>query len=155
MLISSYFAQYAAATHAGAIDLLLLADHFLGKFSRRHQKVIKRIATPAIDMLMSYQWPGNVHELENVLERAVLVSEGQVIHPHHLPPSLQTAESSDATTRVSLTDALDAYAKDLIQDALKTTRGNRAKASRLLDTTERVLNYQVKKLGIDYRRFSA
>ena len=98
-------------------------------------------------MLMSYHWPGNVRELENVLERAVLVCDGQVIHAHHLPPSLQTAESSGTVTRVSLSDAVDAYEKDLIQDALKTTRGNRAKAARLLDTTERVLNYKVRNLG--------
>ena len=108
-------------------DLLLLADHFLEKLSREHNKVIKRISTPAIDMLMSYHWPGNVRELENVLERAVLVCDGQVIHAHHLPPSLQTAESSGTVTRVALSDAVDAYEKDLIQDALKTTRGNRAK----------------------------
>jgi Nif-specific regulatory protein len=134
-------------------DLLLLADHFLEKLSREHNKVIKRISTPAIDMLMSYHWPGNVRELENVLERAVLVCDGQVVHAHHLPPSLQTAESSGTVTRVALSDAVDAYEKDLIQDALKTTRGNRAKAARLLDTTERVLNYKVKNLGIDYQRF--
>ena len=56
-------------------------------------------------------------------------------------------------TRVSLKDAVEAYEKDLIQDALKTTRGNRAKAARLLDTTERILNYKVRQLAIDYQRF--
>jgi Nif-specific regulatory protein len=134
-------------------DLLLLADHFLEKFSREHGKVIKRISTPAIDMLMSYHWPGNVRELENALERAVLVCEGQVIHGHHLPPSLQTADASGTVTRVSLRDAVAAFERDLIQDALKTTRGNRAKAARLLDTTERILNYKVRSHGIDVRRF--
>ena len=59
-------------------DLLLLVDHFLEKFSREHRKSIKRISTPAIDMLMSYHWPGNVRELENTLERAVLMCDGQV-----------------------------------------------------------------------------
>jgi Nif-specific regulatory protein len=134
-------------------DLLLLVDHFLEKFSREHHKNIKRISTPAIDMLMSYHWPGNVRELENTLERAVLMCDGQVIHGHHLPPSLQTAEASGTVTRVSLADAVAGFEKDLIQDALKTTRGNRAKAARLLDTTERVLNYKVKKYGVDVRRF--
>ena len=134
-------------------DLLLLADHFVEKFSREHGKMIKRISTPAIDMLMSYHWPGNVRELENALERSVLVCDGQVIHGHHLPPSLQTAESSGTVTRVSMTDAVGAYEKDLIQDALKTTRGNRAKAARLLDTTERVFNYKVRKYAIDSARF--
>src|SRR5437870_1337503 len=119
-------------------DLLLLADHFLESFSRTHSKNIKRISTPAIDMLMSYHWPGNVRELENTLERAVLTCEGQVVHAHHLPPSLQTAEASGTVTRVSLADAIVAYEKDLIQDALKTTRGNRAKAARLQAATERM-----------------
>jgi Nif-specific regulatory protein len=136
-------------------DLLQLVDHFLEKFSREHRKNIKRISTPAIDMLMSYHWPGNVRELENTLERAVLMCDGQVVHGHHLPPSLQTAEASGTITRVSLSDAVAGFEKDLIQDALKTTRGNRAKAARLLDTTERVLNYKVRKYAIDVRRFTA
>jgi Nif-specific regulatory protein len=134
-------------------DMLLLADHFLEKFSREHGKVIKRISTPAIDMLMSYHWPGNVRELENALERSVLVCDGQVIHGHHLPPSLQTADASGTVTRVSLKDAVEGFERDLIQDALKTTRGNRAKAARLLDTTERILNYKVRNLRVDVRRF--
>ena len=134
-------------------DLLLLADHFLEKFSREHGKVIKRISTPAIDMLMAYHWPGNVRELENALERSVLVCDSAVIHGHHLPPSLQTADSSGTVTRVSLKDAVAAYERDLILDALKTTRGNRAKAARLLDTTERILNYKVRGYAIDVRRF--
>ncbi len=134
-------------------DMLLLADHFLEKFSREHGKIIKRISTPAIDMLMSYHWPGNVRELENALERAVLMCDGQVVHAHHLPPSLQTAEASGTIMRVSLHDAVVAYEKDLLQDALKSTRGNRAKAARLLNTTERVLNYKVRNYGVDVSRF--
>jgi Nif-specific regulatory protein len=136
-------------------DLLLLADHFLEKFSREHGKVIKRISTPAIDMLTAYHWPGNVRELENALERAVLVCDSAVIHGHHLPPTLQTADSSGTITRVSLKDAVAAYERDLILDALKTTRGNRAKAARLLDTTERILNYKVRSYSIDVRRFKS
>jgi Nif-specific regulatory protein len=106
-------------------------------------------------MLMSYHWPGNVRELENALERAVLVCDGAVIHGHHLPPSLQTADASGTVTRVSLKDAVAAYERDLIQDTLKTTRGNRAKAARLLDTTERILNYKVRGHAIDSRRFKS
>ena len=74
---------------------------------------------------------------------------------HELAPSLQTAEASNTVTRVSLADAVAGFEKDLIQDALKTTRGNRAKAARLLDTTERVLNYKVKKYSLDVRRFTS
>jgi Nif-specific regulatory protein len=149
------FAIFVPPLRERKADLLLLVDHFLEKFSREHKKIIKRISTPAIDMLMSYHWPGNVRELENTLERSVLMCDGQVIHGHHLPPSLQTAEASNTVNRVSLGDAVAGFEKDLIQDALKTTRGNRAKAARLLDTTERVLNYKVRKYGVDVKRFSA
>ncbi len=134
-------------------DILLLAEHFLDKYEREHGKEIKRISTPAIDMLASYHFPGNVRELENVIERAVLVCDEQVIHGHHLPPTLQTAEVSDTVTQISLVGAVEAYESDLIQDALKTARGNIAKAARLLDSTERILSYKISKYGITPKRF--
>src|SRR5262245_14649817 len=134
-------------------DLPLLADHFLEKFSREHGKTVKRISTPAIDMLMSYHWPGNVRELANALERAVVVCDGHVVHAHHLPPSLQTGEASNTVTRLTLKEALSAYEKDLMLDALKSARGVRSKAARLLSTTERIFNYKVRRYGIDWRRF--
>ncbi len=134
-------------------DLLLLADHFMLKYSRQHAKSVKRISTPAIDMLMRYHWPGNVRELENCVGRAVLVCEDQVIHSYHLPPTLQTAESSGTTNTRSLRDAVATFEKELIQDALKSTRGNVAKAARLLDTTERILGYKIRNYKIDGKRF--
>jgi Nif-specific regulatory protein len=135
-------------------DVLLLADHFLERFAREHRRDIRRVSTPAIDMLTAYHWPGNVRELQNVIERAVLVCDGQVVHGHHLPPSLQTAEATGTVMSQSLHDAVAAYEADLIRDALKSARGNRAKAARLLQTTDRIFNYRVRKLKIDWRRFS-
>jgi Nif-specific regulatory protein len=134
-------------------DILLLADHFVEKYAAAHGKDVRRIATTAIDMLMSYHWPGNVRELENCIERAVLVCDGGVVHAHHLPPTLQTAEVSGTLPRRSLAKAVESYEKDLIVDALKSARGNRAKAARLLDSTERILGYKVLKYGIEPRRF--
>jgi Nif-specific regulatory protein len=147
------FSIYLPPLRERKTDILLLADHFLEKYARQNSKRIKRISTPAIDMLMSYHWPGNVRELENVIERAALVCEGNVIHGYHLPPTLQTAEGSGTVTKMSLDQAVSAFEKDLIQDALKTARGNRARAARMLDTTERILGYKVKKYEIDSRRF--
>jgi Nif-specific regulatory protein len=134
-------------------DIMALTDFFLEKYTKEHTKHIKRISTPAIDMLMSYHWPGNVRELENAIERSVLVCDGNVIHAHHLPPTLQTAEETGTIGRLSLEETVTAFEKDLIQDALKTTRGNRRKAARLLGATERVLNYKVNKYSIDCSRF--
>ena len=136
-------------------DILLLAENFVEKYEREHNKHIKRISTPAIDMLTSYHYPGNVRELENTIERAVLVCDGNVIHGHHLPPTLQTAEITGTMTQVSLSSSIEAFERDLILDALKSTRGNRAKAAKMLDTTERILCYKIKKYEIQPRRFRA
>jgi Nif-specific regulatory protein len=147
------FAIFVPALRERKTDIMLLADHFLLKYAREHRKSIKRISTSAIDMLGSYHWPGNVRELENTIERAVLVCDGNVIHGHHLPPTLQTAEASGTVVSVTLADAIAKLEKDLIQDALKTARGNRARAARLLGSTERVINYKIRKYNVDVARF--
>jgi Nif-specific regulatory protein len=104
-------------------------------------------------MLMAYHFPGNVRELENAIERAVIVCDSNVIHGHHLPPTLQTAEVSGTETRVTLASAVEAFERDLIQDTLKSTRGNVAKAAIMLSSTERILGYKIKRYGVDPRRF--
>jgi Nif-specific regulatory protein len=134
-------------------DILLLADHFLEKYSTAAGKTVRRISTPAIDLLVSYHWPGNVRELENCMERAVLLSTSGVVHAHDLPPTLQTAEVSGTDPRTSLEFAVNAYEKDLIVDGLKSARGNQAEAARLLQTTHRIIGYKIKKHGIDCSRF--
>ena len=149
------FSIYIPPLRERKSDVLLLADHFVEKYARMHGRHIKRISTPAIDMLMAYHWPGNVRELENTLERAVLVADSDVIHGHHLSPTLQTAEASGTVVSRSLGEAVGAFESNLIQDALKSTRGNRARAARLLSTTERILSYKVRRYGIDPRRFRA
>jgi len=134
-------------------DILLLADHFVEKYAALHRKDVRRLSTSAIDMLLAYHWPGNVRELENCIERATLVCEGGVIHGHHLPPSLQTAEVSGTLSSQALGEAVSAFERDLLQDALKSARGNRARAARLLQTTERILTYKVQKYGLEPDRF--
>lgn len=147
------FAIYLPPLRERKTDILLLADHFMLKHGRQLKKPIRRISTPAIDMLMRYHWPGNVRELENCIQRAVVVCEEPVIHSYHLPPTLQTAESSDTQHRLSLTESIAAYEREIIQDTLKSTHGNRAQAARLLDTTERIISYKIQKYNIDVSRF--
>ena len=134
-------------------DVLLLADHFLEKYTRENGKPIKRFSTPAIDMMMGYHWPGNVRELENCIERAVLVCEEGVIHTYHLPATLQTGLDSDTLPDQSLEDAVAKLEKEMIIDALKNTRGNITQASTLLKTTVRKFSYKARQLGIDYREY--
>ena len=136
-------------------DILLLADYFVEKYSRANGKNIRRISTPAIDMLMAFHWPGNVRELENCIERAVILSNDDVIHGHHLPPTLQTAEATGTGHRGTLQATLENVERELIVDALKSSRGNKAKAARALGITERLMGLRVKRYGIDPRRFRA
>ena len=134
-------------------DILLLADFFLEKYAKENSKDIRRLSTPAIDMLMQYHWPGNVRELENCIERAVLLCEENVIHSYHLPPSLQTGEESDTVPALSLEDAVATLEKEMVIDALKNTHGNMARAAQMLHITERKFTYKAKAYGIDYRRY--
>jgi len=134
-------------------DILLLANHFIEQYSKSNQKDIRRISTPAIDMLMSYHWPGNVRELGNCIERAVLLSTDDVIHGHHLPPTLQTAEASNTTFKGTLQATMDDVERELLIDALKSARGNRAQAARTLGISERLMGLRVRKHNIDSRRF--
>jgi Nif-specific regulatory protein len=139
-------------------DIMLLTDHFLQKYSEMYGKEIKRISTSAINMIMAYHWPGNVRELENCVERSVLTAADGVIHGYNLPPSLQTGEETQTTILTtdgaSLTTMVESYEKEIIIDALKKHRGNAAASARYLNTTQRIINYRIKKLGIqpaDYK----
>jgi Nif-specific regulatory protein len=134
-------------------DILLLADFFVEKYSRTNSRDIKRISTPAIDMMMAYHWPGNVRELENCIERAVLLSTDGVIHGHHLPPTLQTAEASGTGFSGTLDDALERVEREVVLDALKSSRGNRAKAARAIGISERIMGLRIEKYRIDPSRF--
>jgi Nif-specific regulatory protein len=105
-------------------DILLLADFFLEKYARENQKDIRRLSTPAIDMLMQYHWPGN-----------------------------QTGEESHTLPTLSLEDSVANLEREMIIDALKNTHGNMAKAAQLLYITERKFAYKAKRYGVDYRKY--
>jgi Nif-specific regulatory protein len=134
-------------------DILMLADYFLEKYAKENLKDIRRLSTPAIDMLMQYHWPGNVRELENCLERAVLLCEEGVIHSYHLPPTLQTGQESGTLPALSLEEAVANLEKEMLIDALKNTRGNITSAARILQTTVRKFAYKAQQHGVDYRNY--
>jgi Nif-specific regulatory protein len=134
-------------------DVLLLADFFVEQYSKRMNKDIRRISTPAINMMVAYHWPGNVRELENCIERAILLSSDGVIHGHNLPPTLQTSDASDTIGTGSLKKRMALFERDIIVDALKRCNGNLAATARDLKTTARIIGYKVKDLEIDYKRY--
>jgi len=135
-------------------DIVLLAEFFLEKYSKLYNKTIKRISTPAINMLMSYHWPGNVRELENCIERAVLTATTEVISAYNLPPSLQTGEVSGTANlpadggKVDFDTLVGSFERELIVEALKANRGNVTAAARQLGLSTRVIHYKINKYGI-------
>lgn len=134
-------------------DIILLADYFAEKYSRKNDKPIKRISSPALDLFMSYHWPGNVRELENCMERAVILSTDMVIHSYHLPPSLQSAQSTNTAPTTTLEAALSRLEKELIIEALKISAGNMAAASRRLGISERQMGLRVHYYGINWKLY--
>ncbi len=129
-------------------DIHKLAQHFLAK---RHVD----IAQEAIDALTSYDWPGNVRELENVLERAAIISGNQTILPKHLPAEMvghvtkTMPEPLPATTNsLALPPAIEALERQLITAALAETQGNKSKAAKLLEISERSLWYKLSQYQI-------
>ncbi|MDR2471039.1 MAG: sigma 54-interacting transcriptional regulator [Treponema sp.] len=132
-------------------DIMLLADHFAEKYAEKNNKLIKRISTPAIDLLATHSWPGNVRELENCIERAVILSTDSVIHSYNLPPSLQSASSTHTESTTTLAAALSRLEKELILESLGIHGGNMAAAARQLGITERQMGLRVRRYGINWR----
>ena len=146
------FPIYIPSLKMRKTDIILLADHFLEKYRKEHGKDIKRITTPAIDMMMEYHWPGNVRELENCIERAVILCNEGAIHSYHLPATLQTGIKSK-TLPSTLEDSVAHLEKEILMDSLKNTKGNINKAARLIGITVRKFSYKAEKYAILYKDY--
>jgi two-component system NtrC family response regulator len=137
-------------------DLPLLVTHLLERAAQRLWRQPATVSTEALRSLWTYPWPGNIRELQHVLEGAMVLSDG-VILPEHLPPAVQrgakTAAAGDAAPVVtgSLDEALEEWERRAILDALQKAHGVQARAAKILGITERSLWYRVKKLKIQVR----
>jgi len=147
------FPIYVPPLRERKADILALADHFVEKYCAASGKVIRRISTSAIDLMMMYHWPGNVRELENCIERAVLVCRDDAIQAHHLPPTLQYKAKGADSARGTLESALNAVELEMLVDALKDAAGNMAQAARALGVSERIMGLRVRKHAIDPARY--
>lgn len=132
-------------------DILLLAEHFLEKYSALYHKDIKRISTPAINMLTIYSWPGNVRELESCIERAVISSHDSAISGYNLPNAVRAGYSQRTLPYgedVDFKSMTESFERELITEALKAERGNAAAAARRLKISQRIINYKIAKYSI-------
>jgi two-component system NtrC family response regulator len=126
-------------------DVPLLVDHFLKKFAGE-RKV--RISRRALDLLADYDWPGNVRELENVIERAIVLAEGEVIGEGDLPDFVTLKEERHTSDNALKAATLDEIEKSAILSALTREGWNQTKAAKRLNIPRHVLIYRMKKLGI-------
>jgi len=134
-------------------DLPLLAEHFIQKYNQEHRLSIGGITEQAMMFLLDYAWPGNVREMENAIERAMILSQDHKIQPECLPPEIRNGAHpprdllpSDELSVKKLTRLLEA---DLIRRALKKTGGNRSQASRILEISHPALLSKIREYGIE------
>ncbi|MCL2777798.1 MAG: sigma-54 dependent transcriptional regulator [Polyangiaceae bacterium] len=144
-----------------ASDIPLLGEHFLAKFNERLRKHVVGIEPEAINLLIAYAWPGNIRELENVMERAVLFCDAQKLRIDDLPaelrgvsgtsaspPDLAVALPTDGGLKEHVKVAMSRLERDLVSRALKQTGGNVTHAARLLKISRKGLQLKMKELGL-------
>jgi transcriptional regulator with PAS, ATPase and Fis domain len=132
--------------HERRTDIPLLVEHFLAKYGASGRRSVSQ---EALALLVAYDWPGNVRELESVIERALLLGEGDVIVPADLPASVRARLGTGATPGVEIPDEgidLDALEESLLLKALEKAGGNVSRAARLLGLSRRTMQYRMAKL---------
>jgi two-component system response regulator AtoC len=136
-------------------DIPLLVEYFIGRFNAKLGLSTKGIDREALSALMEYRWPGNIRELENCMERAMILSDAEVIRQADLPHQIAGAGTAMAggaasfpMTSFSIKEASRTIEKRLISDALTATGGNLTKAAKLLEISYRALLYKIKEYGI-------
>jgi DNA-binding NtrC family response regulator len=134
-------------------DIPLLIDHFLAKFNVRLGRSVQSVDEEAGQRLLSYDWPGNIRELENAIERCILFSEGETITVSDLPPEIRDRRLSqplegDTSLKAQVRAAAERVERDLIIKALNQTKGNVTHAARLLKISRKSLQNKMKEFGL-------
>ena len=134
-------------------DIPLLVTHFIKKQSQSLGKNVTGIDPKALEVLINYKWYGNVRELENTIERAIVLADGESIELQNLPLDIQNFQERVEVTSLSeeeysIKRASKALETTLIRRALKKTKGNHTHAARLLEISHRALLYKIKEYGI-------
>lgn len=133
-------------------DIPLLVEHFIEKYANKHQKSVFTIAPEALDELMTHEWPGNIRELEHLIERHIILSESSVIHSFGFLHDHRQGPSCDINIQEEWDTSLPTYLHNMerkrIMAALGQSNGVQAKAARILGVTRSNLHYRIKKLSI-------
>ena len=136
-------------------DIPLLTDHFIKKFSVENNKNVKEVSKEALEAMMQYEWPGNIRELENLIERVITLTSNEYIQLNELPlffksvPRIDGLKESVLDGKVSFLQAEEEFEKEVILDALKKTNYIQSHAAEILGISRRILKYKMDKLGIN------
>ncbi len=135
-------------------DIPILVDHFIKKYSLEANKKIPEIKDEVLDLLIEYPWPGNIRELENVIERAIVMSEGNSLSLNDFPENIINYTENPGKSHTlqekssdSLTDIIESYEKELIKNAIIKSENNITKASKILGIKRTTLRYKMEKYG--------
>jgi DNA-binding NtrC family response regulator len=131
-------------------DVPVLTEHFLKRYASENNKNIHGITREARDLLMKYDYPGNVRELENIIERAVVISRDSVLSIEDLPFTEDTVYPADMGKKETgmLRGSIEELERKLIVDAMEKAGDHQTKAAELLGISERMLRYKLKKYGL-------
>jgi transcriptional regulator with PAS, ATPase and Fis domain len=129
-------------------DMPLLVDHFLKEFNKAYRKQVVGISPECVSRLHSYDWPGNVRELKNVINRAVVMCEGDVLLPDHLPRRLRAASGGSAMISMPVGSTMEEMEKEMLVRTLEYTAGNRRRAAHLLGISRRTLYNKIDRFGL-------
>jgi Nif-specific regulatory protein len=138
-------------------DVARLARHFLGRFNEDNGKALKGISPMALEMLRTYDWPGNVEELEAVIHRSVIMADkgASSIEPHDLPLHIKLATAPKTAEPLGLEERLANVERDMISESLKRHRGNISRAAKELKLSRRSMGVRMKRLSLSYKDFRA
>jgi DNA-binding NtrC family response regulator len=129
-------------------DLAPLMDHFLKRYSRENNRKIEGISSKARDLLMKYDYPGNVRELENILERAVVIARGDHIETADLPFSAAAEDRLESRKPGTLKESIAFLEQEMVSRAMAETGNHQTRAARILGISERMLRYKLKKYNL-------
>lgn len=130
-------------------DLELFTDHFIQLSNAELGRKVEKVSDEVMEIFHSYDWPGNLRELKNVIKRMVLLAPGKVAGKEHLPEEMQAAFSRAAHTGSDLKAFQEVREKELIIQALEQSKHNKSKAARMLNIDRKTLYYKMEKYGIE------
>jgi DNA-binding NtrC family response regulator len=129
-------------------DIPLLAEYFLREYASIYQRAEQTLSPETLRLLVNYSWPGNIRQVKNVIERAVIMVRDRILLPEHLPAEIQNASEKEKTFNLFVGKSLEEIEKEVIERTLREVTHHRERAAKILGISTRALHYKIKSYGI-------